>query len=149
MFDMNRIQIMGNLGKAPEIRTTTNGKDVMSFSVATRESWKDKQTNEWQERTEWHRIVIFNEHLIQRAGNYLTKGSRVYVEGKLKVREWEDKEGNKRITPEIVLSGFEGTVIPLAKADKLGESQADPYPPKEEPAGKPGGQDLEDDDLPF
>jgi len=101
MSGVNKVIIIGNLGKDPEVRHTPQGIAVASFSVATSESWNDKSSGEKQERTEWHRIVVWNK-LAELCGKYLAKGRKVYVEGKLQTRSWEDKEGQKRYTTEIV-----------------------------------------------
>lgn len=101
MSGVNKVIIVGNLGNDPEMRQMPNGGSVANVSVATSEKWKDKQTGAQQERTEWHRIVFFNR-LAEVVGQYLTKGSKVYVEGQLRTRKWQDKEGQDRYTTEIV-----------------------------------------------
>lgn len=98
---INKVILVGNLGNDPEVRYTTSGSAVTTISLATAESWKDKNTNETQERTEWHRVVFFNR-LAEIAGEYLKKGRQVYIEGKLQTRKWQDKEGQDRYTTEIV-----------------------------------------------
>ena len=98
---INKVILIGNLGKAPEVRYTSTGAAVASITVATSDNWKDKQTGEKQERTEWHRVVFF-KRLAEVVGEYLKKGSHVYIEGRLQTRKWEDKEGNTRYTTEIV-----------------------------------------------
>jgi len=104
---INKVIIVGNLGKDPEVRTFANGGKVCNFSVATSESWKDKQTGERKEKTEWHNISIFNEGLAGVAEKYLKKGSKVYLEGKLQTRKWQDQSGNDRYSTDVVLQGFD------------------------------------------
>ncbi|WP_417610701.1 single-stranded DNA-binding protein [Parasphingorhabdus sp.] len=104
---INKVIIVGNLGKDPEVRTFANGGKVCNFSVATSESWKDKQTGERKEKTEWHNISIYNEGLAGVAERYLKKGSKVYLEGKLQTRKWQDQSGNDRYSTDVVLQGFD------------------------------------------
>ena len=104
---INKVIIVGNLGKDPEVRTFANGGKVCNFSVATSESWKDKQTGERKEKTEWHNISIYNEGLAGVAEKYLRKGSKVYREGKLQTRKWQDQSGNDRYSTDVVLQGFD------------------------------------------
>lgn len=108
MAGVNKVILVGNLGKDPEVRRTTAGDPIVNFTLATSENWRDKASGERKERTEWHRVVIFNEHLAKVAEQYLHKGSKVYVEGQLQTRKWTDKEGNEKYTTEIVLSRFRG-----------------------------------------
>src|SRR5690606_28241666 len=110
---------VGNLGADPEVRRMGSGDPVVNLSVATSESWRDKQSGERRERTEWHRVVIFNEQLAKVAEQYLKKGMKVYVEGQLQTRSWEDQSGQKRYTTEIVLQRFRGE---LQMLDGRGES---------------------------
>lgn len=110
---VNKVIIVGNLGKDPEVRTFQNGGRVASFSVATSESWKDKSTGERKEKTEWHRISILNENLVGIAERYLKKGSKVYIEGQLETRKWTNKEGVEQYTTEVVLRPFRGELTML------------------------------------
>lgn len=110
---LNKVMLIGNLGKDPEVRSMGNGGKVASFSIATSETWKDKQSGERREKTEWHNIVIFNEHLVRVAENYLKKGAKVYIEGALQTRKWEDREGVTKYTTEIVLQRFNGELTML------------------------------------
>jgi single-strand DNA-binding protein len=103
---INRVILLGNVGKNPEIRSMQNGKEVASFSLATTEYWKDKQTGEKRDKTEWHNIVVFSSGLINVIRKYVKKGSKLYIEGALQTREWTDKNETKRKTTEIVLHGF-------------------------------------------
>ena len=102
---LNKVMLIGNLGKDPEVRTFANGGKVCNFSIATSESWKDRNTGERQEKTEWHNVAIFNEGLAGVAERYLKKGSKVYVEGQLQTRKWTDQNGQDRYTTEVVLRG--------------------------------------------
>ena len=105
---VNKCIIIGHLGRDPEVRRTTAGDPVASLSVATSESWRDKRSGERMEKTEWHRIVIWNEHLAKVAEQYLRKGSKVYLEGQLATRKWTDRDGQEKYTTEIVLNRFRG-----------------------------------------
>ena len=102
---LNKVMLIGNLGKDPEVRTFANGGKVCNFSIATSESWKDRNTGERQEKTEWHNVAIFNEGLAGVAERFLKKGSKVYIEGQLQTRKWTDQNGNDRYTTEVVLRG--------------------------------------------
>jgi single-strand DNA-binding protein len=110
---VNKVILIGNLGKDPEVRTMNNGGEVVSFSLATSENWSDKSSGERREKTEWHNIVIFNENLGRIAKQYLRKGSSVYVEGQLQTRKWTDQNGNDRYTTEVVLQRFRGELTLL------------------------------------
>ncbi len=114
---VNKVILVGNLGNDPEVRYTPNGSGVANLSIATGESWIDKNTNQKQERTEWHRVVLFGK-LADIAGQYLKKGSKVYIEGKLQTRKWQDQQGQDRYTTEIVVDGFDGVMQML---DSRGE----------------------------
>ena len=110
---LNKVTLIGNLGNDPEVRSMNNGGKVCTLSIATTESWKDKSTGEKREKTEWHRVVIFGDGLVRVAENYLKKGSKVYIEGSLQTRKWQDRDGNDKYTTEVVLQGFGGTLIML------------------------------------
>ncbi len=110
---MNKVMLIGNLGNDPEVRSMTSGDEVASFSVATSESWKDKMSGERKERTQWHKIVIFNPALVTIARNYLRKGSKIFVEGQLETRKWQDKDGRDQYTTEVVLRPFRGELTML------------------------------------
>ncbi|RZV39623.1 MAG: single-stranded DNA-binding protein [Acidimicrobiales bacterium] len=117
---INKVILVGNLGADPEIRSLNSGDKVCNLSIATSESWKDKQSGERREKTEWHRVVIFNEHLVRVCENYLKKGSKVYLEGSLQTRKWQDRDGNDKYTTEIVLQRYRGE---LAMLDSRGGGQ--------------------------
>ena len=110
---VNKVILVGNLGKDPEVRRTTSGDPVVNLSVATSESWRDKASGERKEKTEWHRVVIFNKNLADVAEKYLRKGSKVYVEGQLQTRKWTDKDGAERYSTEVVLQNFRGELTML------------------------------------
>ena len=153
---VNKAIIVGNLGNDPEVRSFQDGGQICTFSVATSENWKDRTTGERRERTEWHRVVIRSEGLIRVAQQYLRKGSKVYVEGKLQTRKWQDQGGQERYTTEIVITGFDGTLTMLdtrggggdfAGGRDQGGGQG--YGGQEGPGG-PGGQGSGlDDEIPF
>jgi single-strand DNA-binding protein len=110
---LNKVMLIGNLGQDPEVKTFQNGGKVCNLRIATSEQWKDKNTGERQERTEWHSVAIFSEGLVSVAERYLRKGSKVYVEGQLQTRKWQDQSGNDRYSTEVVLRGFNGTLTML------------------------------------
>jgi len=110
---VNKVILIGNLGKDPEVRRMTSGEQVVNLSVATSDTWRDKASGERKERTEWHRVVIFNENLAKVAEQYLRKGSKVYLEGALQTRKWTDKEGAEKYSTEVVLQRFRGELVML------------------------------------
>ena len=110
---VNKVILLGNLGRDPEVRTTQDGTTIVNFTLATSERWRDKGSGEQRERTEWHRVVIFNENLARIAEQYLRKGSSVYVEGQLQTRKWTDQGGQERYTTEVVLQRFRGELTLL------------------------------------
>ena len=110
---VNKVIIIGNLGADPEVRTFQNGGKVANLRIATSENWKDKNTGERREKTEWHTVAIFQEGLVRVAEQYLKKGSKVYIEGKLQTRKWQDQSGQDRYSTEVVLNGYDGTLTML------------------------------------
>lgn len=110
---VNKVILVGNLGRDPEVRTMQDGNPVVNLSVATSENWRDRNTGERREKTEWHRVVIFNENLAKVAQNYLKKGSKVYVEGQLQTRKWTDQSGVEKYSTEVVLQRFRGELTML------------------------------------
>jgi len=110
---VNKVILIGNLGADPEVRHTQDGRPIVNLRVATSDSWRDKNTGERREKTEWHRVVIFSEGLAKIAEQYLKKGSKVYLEGALQTRKWEDQSGQERYTTEVVLQGFNSTLTML------------------------------------
>jgi single-strand DNA-binding protein len=152
---VNKVILVGNLGADPEIRRMQDGRPVANLRVATSESWRDKASGERRERTEWHRVVIFNEGLCRIAEQYLKKGSKVYIEGQLQTREWEDQSGQKRYSTEVVLQGFNSALTMLdgrsggGGGDYAGQSDFGRSSPMEAPASGGGmGREL-DDEIPF
>ena len=141
---INKAIIIGNLGADPDIRTTQDGRKIAILRVATSESWKDKQTGERKERTEWHRVSIFSEGLAFVAEKYLHKGSKIYIEGKIQTRKWTDQNGQDRYTTEIVVQGYGGTLVLL---DRPQSSQNEQQTAQQQ-APSSLASDL-DDDLPF
>ena len=117
---VNKVILIGNLGADPEIRRTQDGRPVANLRLATSDSWKDKTTGERREKTEWHRVVIFNENLCRIAEQYLKKGSKVYIEGALQTRKWQDQSGQDRYSTEVVLQGFRGELTLLDRAGGAG-----------------------------
>ncbi len=110
---VNKVILVGNLGADPDMRRTQDGRPIANLSVATSESWRDKNTGERKEKTEWHRVVIFNEGLCRIAEQYLKKGSKVYIEGALQTRKWQDKDGKDKYSTEVVLQGFNSVLTML------------------------------------
>ena len=110
---VNKVILVGNLGQDPEIRSTQDGRQIANFSIATSDSWKDKNTGERREKTEWHRVVVFNEGLVKVIQNYVKKGSKLYIEGALQTRKWTDQSGTEKYTTEVVLQGFNGNLTML------------------------------------
>lgn len=123
---INKVILVGNLGKDPEVRATQSGSEICNLTVATSDSWKDKATGERKEKTEWHRVVIFNENLVRVARDYLRKGSKVYIEGSLQTRKWTNKEGQDQYSTEVVLQGYNGNLTMLdtkgASEGRMGNS---------------------------
>lgn len=123
---LNKATLIGNLGRDPEIRTTNEGKEIASFTVATSDVWKDRATGEKRERTEWHRVVVFNEGLVGVIKNYLQKGSKVFIEGSLQTRKWTDPNGVEKYTTEVVLQNYNATLILLdSRENTASRSSAD------------------------
>ena len=138
---VNKCILVGNLGRDPEIRRTNSGDTVVTLNVATSETWRDKQSGERKEKTEWHRVVIFNENLAKVAEQYLKKGSKLYVEGQLQTRKWTDQAGAEKFSTEIVLQRFRGELTLL---DGKSEGGA-PQHPQQEPPASSYAADLNED----
>lgn len=147
MASVNKVILIGNLGRDPETRRLSSGDPVVNLSVATSDAWKEKATGERKERTEWHRVVIFNPGLADVAEKYLRKGSKVYLEGSLQTRKWTDRDGGEKYTTEIVLQKFNGALVMLDKADGGDAAPAARTPHSMSNAGASAG-DL-DDEIPF
>ena len=153
---INKVILVGNLGADPRVNTMQNGNKVVTLSVATTDTWKDKLSGERKERTEWHRVVVFNSQLADVAERYLRKGSKVYLEGQLQTRKWEDANGQERYTTEVVLRNFSSNLVMLdsrgdassaAGGDVFSSSPASSGWDSSSPAG--GGSTDLDDDIPF
>jgi len=145
---VNKVILVGNLGRDPEVRRLTSGDPVVNLSVATSESWRDKASGERKERTEWHRVVIFNENLAKVAEQYLRKGAKVYIEGQLQTRKYTDKDGAEKYSTEIVLQKYRGELTML---DGRGDSERSERPAMA--GASEGGRSFEraelDDEIPF
>ncbi|MET4384673.1 single-strand DNA-binding protein [Bradyrhizobium sp. F1.4.3] len=161
---VNKVILVGNLGKDPEIRRTQDGRPIANLSVATSETWRDKATGERKEKTEWHRVVIFNEGLCKVAEQYLKKGAKIYVEGALQTRKWTDQSGAEKYSTEVVLQGFNSTLTMLdgrggGGGGSFGEEPGGDFgssgpvssaPRRPVAAGGGGGRNSDmDDDIPF
>ncbi len=157
---VNKVILVGNLGRDPEVRFIQDGSKVANLSVATSETWRDKQTGERREKTEWHRVTIWNQNLAEVAEKYLRKGSKVYLEGQLQTRKWQDQSGQDRYSTEVVLSRFRGELTmldgrpegaPAAGGEDMGAPAAPAAPATNASGAGPGGGhagDL-DDEIPF
>lgn len=148
---VNKVILIGNLGKDPEIRNTQDGREIANLTLATSDTWKDKMTGERKEKTEWHRVVIFNENLVKIAKSYLKKGSKVFVEGALQTRKWTDQAGVEKYSTEIVLQNFNGNITMLDGKSGGGESGGnDNYNQDRVPAlaAASAGASI-DDEIPF
>jgi single-strand DNA-binding protein len=142
MASVNKVTLIGNLGKDPEVRSFQNGNKVCNLRLACSEAWKDKDTGERKERTEWVSVVIMNDPLIRVAEAYLRKGSKVYIEGKLETRKWQDQSGQDKYATEVVLRPYRGDLVLLDKTDT--PSREDGYPQAQ---GR--GPDFDGDSIPF
>ena len=123
---VNKVILVGNLGRDPDIRTMQNGKKVCTFSIATSDSWKDKETGEKKEKTEWHRVVVFNEGLVGVVENYVKKGSKLYIEGSLQTRKWTDDSGTEKYTTEVIIQGYGGRIDMLDGKNSQQDFQEEP-----------------------
>ncbi len=150
MADINRLTLIGNVGKEPEIKTLPSGKSVCNFSVATNESWKDKNTNEWQKITEWTNVTVYNEHSIRYIEKTITKGTRIYIEGMKKTRKWDDQDGVTHYATDLVISGYDGKVIMLDKGiPKENDFDTPTTAPAPTPPPAPPTENQFDDDIPW
>lgn len=153
MKNLNKVQLIGRLGSDPESKSFSNGGKVVNLRIATSETWKDKSTGEKKEKTEWHSVAIFSEGIGGVAERYLKKGSKVYIEGSLATRKWQDQNGNDRYTTEIVLRPFDGTIELLDGAPRDGQQQGGGGQSRGGSGGtgqsSGGFRDDLDDDIPF
>ncbi len=146
---VNKVFLIGNLGADPDVHYTKDRRPIVNLRVATSDSWKDKDTGERREKTEWHRVVIFNPHLAEIAEKWLHKGSKVFLEGALQTRKWEDKDGQDRYTTEIVLQGFGGTMCMLdGKQEGGGRPSSENDNNRPESTGASASKEL-DEEVPF
>jgi len=146
MSSLNQVQLIGNVGRDPDIRYTANSDPVANFSIATSEKWRDKNSGDAHEKTEWHRVVVFGK-LAQVVSDYVKKGTKLFVQGKMQTRKWADKEGNDKYTTEVVLSGWGSKLVMLGGGDSS-------RPPAQGSVEKPRAEVSEtveefDDDIPF
>jgi len=139
---VNRVELIGNLGRDPEVRYTASGKKIVTLNIATSESWKDTQSGEWRERTEWHRVVVFNDGLASIAEKHLEKGMKVRVEGKLRTRKWEDQSGQDRYSTEVHVENYDGAMnFDVKRSGEGGPTSA--------PATTGAGLGEPDNEVPF
>ena len=149
---VNKVILVGNLGADPEVRKFQNGGSVCNLRIATSENWKDRNTGERREKTEWHSVAIFSEGLVRVAEQYLRKGSKVFIEGQLETRKWQDQNGNDRYTTEVVLRNFNSTLVMLDSRSGSGgfDRGGNDSGFSENTSSQSGGQRYElDDDIPF
>jgi single-strand DNA-binding protein len=155
---VNKVILVGNLGRDPEMRRTQDGRPIANLRVATSESWKDKNSGERKERTEWHSVVVFNENICKVVEQYLRKGAKVYIEGQLQTRKWQDQQGQERYSTEVVLQGFNGTLTmldgPQGSRDAAGDGAGEGFgggsgSAKRAPAMAGGMEKPFDDEIPF
>lgn len=145
---VNKAIVVGNVGGTPEVRNTQDGSKIANFSLATSEGWKDKLTGERKDKTEWHRIVVFNPNLVEVVEKYVHKGTKLYVEGQLQTRQWTDKEGKERYSTEIVLSRFRGDLTILTPKGENGGA-ADFDGGGQRAVAQQAGGSIVDDEIPF
>ena len=156
---VNKVILVGNLGRDPEVRSMQDGRSMVNMSVATSDTWRDRQSGERKERTEWHRVVIFNEGLCKVAEQYLKKGAKVYLEGALQTRKWQDKDGQDRYSTEVVLQGFNSQLTMLdtrgggsgagSDSDDFGSSGPGASRERKPAMAGAGKRDDMDDEIPF
>ena len=154
-YSINKVILVGNVGKDPETKTFQNGSKVVNFSIATSEKWKDKVSGENKEQTEWHRVTIFNAGLVSIAEQYIKKGMKVYIEGQLQTRKWQDQSGQDKYTTEVVLQNYKGDLVLLDRGssdnmNNISEYSSEKLEKKESEEKKlTSGSDILDDEIPF
>ena len=155
-YSINKVTLVGNVGNEPEVKTFQNGNRVVNFSLATSERWKDKETGEPKTNTEWHKIAIFNTLFVELAEKYIKKGSKVYLEGQLQTRKWQDNNGIEKYTTEIVLLNYRGELVLLDRASENNslqsiESQTEVVKETQNPSKKQNINEIDslEDDIPF
>ena len=150
-MSINKVILVGNVGQDPEIRSTQDGREIANFSLATSESWKDKNTGEKRDKTEWHRVVIFSQGLVGITKNYIKKGSKLYLEGQLQTRKWTDNQGIEKYTTEIVLQNYNSSLQLLDSRGGSNDNQFDSTPATKQPSSSSNNFAVEenDDEIPF
>lgn len=150
-MSINKVILVGNVGQDPEIRSTNDGREIANFSLATSESWKDKNTGEKKDKTEWHRVSVFSQGLVGIVKNYVKKGTKLYLEGSLQTRKWTDNQGIEKYTTEITLQNFNSTLQILDSKDR--SSSSDSYSSSSSSSSKSRSNDISieehDDEIPF
>lgn len=150
-MSINKVILVGNVGQDPEIRSTNDGREIANFSLATSESWKDKNTGEKKDKTEWHRVSVFSQGLVGIVKNYVKKGTKLYIEGSLQTRKWTDNQGIEKYTTEITLQNFNSTLQILDSKDR--SSSSDSYSSSSASSSKSRSNDIaieeHDDEIPF
>lgn len=150
MSSLNQVQLIGNLGRDPESRRLNNGSQVVSFSLATAETWRDKSSGERKEKTEWHNVVVFNENIAKVVEQYCKKGSKVYIQGKLQTRKWQDQSGADKYTTEIVLQAFDSKLVLLSEREETKERAPSLQPARSSQVATRAGRDqFDDEEIPF
>ena len=148
-MSINKVILVGNVGQDPEIRSTQDGREIANFSLATSESWKDKNTGEKKEKTEWHRVVIFSQGLINVVRNYVKKGTKLYIEGSLQTRKWTDNQGVEKFTTEIALQNFNSTLQILDSRERNNSSDSSYSSSNQKSRHNDVAVEEMDDEIPF
>ncbi|MEE8663474.1 MAG: single-stranded DNA-binding protein [Acetobacter sp.] len=146
---VNKVVLVGNIGKDPEVRSGQSGTKIVSLSLATSETWNDRASGERRERTEWHRVVIFNERLADVAERFVKKGSKLYLEGALRTRKWTDQSGQDRYTTEVIIEKFRGELVLLDRRDDAGAPDSPVNSRPQNSNRQSSGWDDMDDEIPF
>ena len=149
---VNKVILLGNLGRDPEIRSMQSGSKMASFSIATSKRWKDKNTQEQKEKTSWHNIVVFGDGLVNIVENYVKKGSKIYVEGELQTRKWQDQDGNDRYTTEVVFQGYNCNLTLLDSRNNTNQSSEitqEPSTTEEDSESQNSDSEDSEEDIPF
>ena len=149
---VNKVILLGNIGKDPDVKAMQSGSKLATFSIATSKRWKDKQTQEFKDKTEWHRVVVFGDGLVDIVEKYVKKGSKIYIEGELQTRKWADQQGNDRYTTEIVLQGFNSTLTLLDSknsSSSSSEKSIENVPDNQAADASSESDSSIEDDIPF
>lgn len=148
-MSLNKVTLIGNVGKDPEMRSTSDGREIANLTIATGESWRDKATGEKKERTEWHRVVVFNEAIVGVIKNYVKKGAKLYIEGSLQTRKWVDASGIEKYTTEVVLMNFNSSVILLDSRNSSNSEQSSSQDSSKQYEAQAFDHSEMDDEIPF